>query len=108
MTSPSPRLDCFKTFATYISTDDELLVFRRFNKANARALLYLQSELLSIEEELAEFDRTDAESGNKELMASAKCWERLAARAIDHDEEQQRMKTINRMQEVLLKYSELP
>jgi hypothetical protein len=111
MTAPRPapkQFSSFKTFAEHVATDDELLIFRRFNALNARALLSYQSELLSLEHDLAVLDQEDINDGeNLETMLSAKCWETFSARSEEHGRDFVKMKTIREIQDVAFKYSEL-
>lgn len=106
MTTNSKPLSSFKTFAEYLATDDELLIFRRFNTLNARSLLYYQSELLSLEKELENFDQEDIDDGSIEVMLSAKCWETFSAKAVEHAREFARLEVVRRIQETTYKYSE--
>src|SRR5271156_3489251 len=46
-------------FSAYIAIDPDLEIFRRFTKLSARNLLYLQSELASLEAWFDDFDRED-------------------------------------------------
>jgi hypothetical protein len=65
MASPAPpqTFHSHATFGDFLASDPELLIFRRFNLLNARALLYLQSELMSLETQLLEFDEEDVKDG---------------------------------------------
>jgi hypothetical protein len=55
--------------------DQELLVFRKFGEISARNLLYLQSELLSIEARLKAWDKKVQSSNNTSLEEVAETWE---------------------------------
>ena len=95
----------YGTFADFIATDDELFIFRRFDRLNARNLLYLQSELIALEKQFSEFDVEDIEDGSKDVILSARCWETLALRAEEHPREAERMELIRKIQKAVKKYS---
>jgi hypothetical protein len=109
MASPAPpqTFHSHATFGEFLASDPELLIFRRFDLLNARALLYLQSELMSLETQLLEFDEEDAKDGSMDVMLGAKCFETLLTRAAnDLPREAERVELIRRIQEVTYRYSE--
>jgi hypothetical protein len=63
--------------------DQELLIFRRFDEISARNLLYLQCELLSIEERLKKWDKKISSSGDMDLEEAAETWEVMVEQAED-------------------------
>ena len=95
----------YSTFADFIATDDELPIFRRFDRLNARNLLYLQSELIALEAQLQALDYEDIEDGSMDVMLSAKCWETLSLRAEEHPREAERMELIIKIRTVIKEYS---
>ena len=95
----------YRTFAEFIATDDELFVFRRFDRLNARNLLYLQSELIALEKQLSEYDSEDIEDGSKDVILSARCWETLALRAEEHPREAERMDLVRKVRQTAKMYS---
>ena len=96
---------CYRTFAEFIATDDELFVFRRFDSLNARSLLYLQSELIALEKRLSEYDNEDIQDGSSDVKLSARCWETLTLRAGEHPREAERMELIRQIQKTTKTYS---
>lgn len=108
MASPAPpqTFHSHATFGGFLASDPELLIFRRFNLLNARALLYLQSELMSLETQLLEFDEEDVKDGSMDVMLGAKCFETLSSRAAnDLPREVERVELIRRIQDVTYRYS---
>jgi hypothetical protein len=95
----------YSTFADFIATDDELPIFRRFDRLNARNLLYLQGELIALEVQLQALDDEDAKNGSMDVMLSAKCWETLLLRAEEHPHETERMELIKKIRTVVRQYS---
>lgn len=95
----------YSTFADFIATDDELPIFRRFDRLNARNLLYLQGELIALEAQLQTLDGEDAKDGSMDVMLSAKCWETLSLRAEEHPHEIERMELIKKIRTVIKEYS---
>lgn len=61
--------------------DQELLVFRKFGEISARNLLYLQSELLSIEARLRAWDEKVQGSNDTTLEEVAETWEMMIEQA---------------------------
>ena len=94
----------YSTFADFIATDDELPIFRRFDRLNARNLLYLQSELITLEAQLQTLDGEDDKDGSMDVMLSAKCWETLLMRAEEHPHEIERMELIRKIRTVIKEY----
>jgi hypothetical protein len=46
----------YRGFSAFLASDNDFLVFRRFGAINARLLLYLQDEIVVLEEELEELE----------------------------------------------------
>lgn len=63
--------------------DSEGFIFRKFSKLSARNILYLQCELLALEEKLEKFDRLVDRSTDTSLQESARKWEKLVAQSIE-------------------------
>jgi hypothetical protein len=91
-------------FADFIASDDELSVYKSFNRLSARNLLYLQSELLELEALLAEFDERDSTEGDYDTLLSTKCWETFAARAEENPREKEKMEIIRRIRSLTKEY----
>ncbi|KAH9216090.1 hypothetical protein DL95DRAFT_460634 [Leptodontidium sp. 2 PMI_412] len=81
------HLEGFADFAAYIGSDRDLALFRRFDTLGARNLLYLQAELLALEEKLQEYDEEERrfveENSTRmvegQLMPNGPAWEVLLA-----------------------------
>lgn len=73
----------FATLSSWIVSDrdQELLVFRKFGEISARNLLYLQSELLSIEARLRAWDEKVQGSNDTTLEEVAETWEMMIEQA---------------------------
>ena len=101
-----PNFHCHRTFASFLASDDELLIFRRFDELNARNLLHLQSELLHLEAQLREFDEEDAKDGSMDVMLASRCWETLESRAAqDQPREAERMELTRKIERAIHRYS---
>jgi hypothetical protein len=61
--------------------DQELLIFRKFDEISARNLLYLQCELLLIEERLKKWDKKLSGSDDMDLDEAAATWEVMLEQA---------------------------
>ncbi|RMY42907.1 hypothetical protein D0865_11633 [Hortaea werneckii] len=57
--TPDEYLPGFEEVAAFISTEDEGGMYRRFRRLAARNLLYMQSELASLEDKLRRMDQGD-------------------------------------------------
>lgn len=102
-----PPLHSHRTFAEFICSDSELLIFRRFNVLNARALLYMQSELICLEAQLRHFDEVDEKDGSDHSMLPSVCFETITSRASAGDpREVGRLELLRRIQDLTYRYSE--
>jgi hypothetical protein len=101
-----PALHSHRTFAEFLCSDPELLVFRRFDLLNARALLYMQSELTCLEYRLHEFDDGDEKDGSIDAMMPALCFETILLRAAANNlREVERLRLIRQIQDLTFQYS---
>ena len=82
-----------------------MAMFRRFGALNARNLLYLQSELQHIEDDLIKLENRDKneETGKKWKYSVDYYWLKTASAARDGDTEQ--MELVERMRKTLNEYS---
>ena len=77
-TSP-PHLDGYPSFAHFIARDGDAAIYRRFSHLSARNLLYLQSELHSLDDRLRILDAEDASDiTNEEAPKAAREWRYLS------------------------------
>ncbi|KAI9729569.1 MAG: hypothetical protein M1834_006765 [Cirrosporium novae-zelandiae] len=104
--SGKKRIECYASFADFIASDVELSIFRRFDRLNARNLLYLQSELLEADNRLTELDEEDNDHQTDDILPSAKCWETLVARAGEFPAEGERMDLIQKTRRLMKEYQE--
>ena len=86
--------------AATMASDRDLSIFRRFGMLNTRNLLYLQSDLMSLETRLQELDAQadDVKKGNA-TWSIPRSWYYL-----EHDNGEH-LATVLRIREVLEKYS---
>lgn len=82
----------------------ETAIFRRFGTLNAQNLLYLQAELVSMEERLRKLQRVDATSSVGKKSKYARNWFYLSQSRKDGDEKQWRL--VRRIRQTLKEYSE--
>ncbi|KAH6885409.1 hypothetical protein B0T10DRAFT_550675 [Thelonectria olida] len=78
--------DGYPGVAQWISQDrdSETLAFRKFSELSAHNLLYLQSKLLELEEQLLEANKTVSEQHDMAQKDAAREWEVLTAQAAGH------------------------
>ena len=75
MTARPARLDGYPSFAHFIARDGDATIYRKYANLSARSLLYLQSELHELEEQLRQLDREDAKDiNNEEAQKAAREW----------------------------------
>ncbi|OCL03677.1 hypothetical protein AOQ84DRAFT_433802 [Glonium stellatum] len=87
--------------------DNESYVFRKFDRLSARNLLYLQSELIALEEMLDQLDRETQESKDVGLRLSAQRWETFVENAKDPSRpENGRMELAKVLQKKIKEYHE--
>ncbi|KAK0375501.1 hypothetical protein CLIM01_07157 [Colletotrichum limetticola] len=107
MTPSPPLTSSYPAFSDFIASDPELSVFRSFETLSARNLLYLQSQMLEVENELHRLDEEDARNTDLDAFISIKCWEVFSARAQEEgSSEAKRMSLIRRLKEVTKEYYE--
>ncbi|KAI0529930.1 hypothetical protein GGR58DRAFT_525637 [Xylaria digitata] len=68
----------YPRFASLMGAHPEMAAFRRFGSLNALNLLYLQAELIGLENKLQKQAKTDAESGHFERSIYHRDWQTLA------------------------------
>jgi hypothetical protein len=51
----------YRGFSAFLASDNDFLVFRRFGAVNARLLLYLQDEIVILEQQLEELETLHAQ-----------------------------------------------
>jgi len=107
-------------FSAYIAIDPDLEIFRRFTKLSARNLLYLQSELASLEAWFDDFDREDeqkllhaSQDEKMDISLRNRNWESFVVMAeadstVDIGEEEKRqaskMKQVMKLRRVIGEY----
>ncbi|PQE24158.1 chorismate mutase protein [Rutstroemia sp. NJR-2017a BVV2] len=105
----------FAEFSHFIASDDVFTIYRRFETLSARNILYLQSELQSLECQLQKLDEEDAALINSgatgaekdHVEEAARVWESFSAQ-VDAGVERQvaKMKVLRRVREVMKEYEE--
>ena len=100
----------FATLSDFLSTDNDLQIYRRMGKLASRNLVYMQSELMALSGEidaLDELDRKADEAGMESWleMLPARCWEVLERKASEGSErEVQRMRLVKRLRQLMADY----
>lgn len=54
--------------ADFIGSDKDFFIFRRFNVLSARNMLFLQDELVELEEKLEQVDLAESQSGTARYL----------------------------------------
>ena len=89
----------YPALARFIGSDKDFFIFRRFNALSARSLLYLQDELIELEDKLLAIDLRESQSrGQVEL------WNLHSRR---EDSSQQRKALMAEAREKLREYRKL-
>lgn len=76
----------YDQLATLLGEHENLSMFRRFGPLNAKILLYMQAELLHLDEHLKDFVKFDLESGDPRGRLSTVYWQALDDAPDDGDE----------------------
>lgn len=73
--APPVRLEGYPSFAHFIALDGDAMIYRKYSHMSARNLLYLQSEIHELDEQLRQLDREDAKDiDNEEPQKAAREW----------------------------------
>ncbi|KAI9712601.1 MAG: hypothetical protein M1828_001667 [Chrysothrix sp. TS-e1954] len=99
-----PAFKAYHSFANFIASDIELWVYKRFDSLGARNLLYLQTELLEAERQLAEHEEQEFSEKTTDVRYQAQCWETFAQRAQENAREHCKMELILRVRRLLKEY----
>jgi hypothetical protein len=62
--------DGYPKLAALMSKDEDYIIFRRFSNLNARNLLYLQDELVTLENQLESIDSDLQRIGERDVLKS--------------------------------------
>jgi len=101
----------YPSFSNFIVSDRSLAVYHRFDRLSARNLLFLQSQLASLQARQDQFDREDCAAERNE-QECRKNWDLFQQRATDpadphHARESERMKLVVDIRSLLRDYSAL-
>jgi len=77
----------YERLAQFMGTYPELAIFRRFGALNLQNLLYLQAELLHLEDELKEIIKEDNENPNRFVFS--RNWYALHQASFDGEQNRQ-------------------
>jgi len=95
------NIEGYEKVAQLMGVHYEFAIFRRFRALNMQNLLYLQAEIIHLEEELREMARRDVRHGNRQNHAHD--WWSLSNGVGEEDTEQWRK--VLEIREKLEKYS---
>lgn len=100
----------YPSFAESITSDSAFAIYKRFDRLSARNLLYLQSELASLEAKQDAFDREDVEA-TAAARNSRRDWDLFQKRASDeadtyHAGDVERMRLVEEINRKLQQYSQ--
>ncbi|KAG7287643.1 hypothetical protein NEMBOFW57_007156 [Staphylotrichum longicolle] len=104
----SSSSDGFAAVAEWIALDpdNEPFIFRKFDRLAARNLLYLQAQIIMLEQELEKLDQDVAQSDDMSLKDAARRWEQLVKQNAEGQEHAQRqVKLIAEIKHALKEYS---
>jgi hypothetical protein len=93
----------YPKLAAQIGLRPELSIFRRFGSLNSENLLYLQVELVLLEQKLEEQQQADSESGHQRKIKYAHNWYQLKYSAEHGDTVQ--LDLVLRIRKILKQYS---
>ncbi|RMY62991.1 hypothetical protein D0864_12729 [Hortaea werneckii] len=106
--TPDEYLPGFEEVAAFISTEDEGGMYRRFRRLAARNLLYMQSEVASLEHKLHRMDRDDrCKIDTPEGVNAFQCaidWDSLRRLEPTDDEARERLALIMDIRKLMREY----
>ncbi|RMY65842.1 hypothetical protein D0863_08844 [Hortaea werneckii] len=106
--TPDEYLPGFEEVAAFISTEDEGGMYRRFRRLAARNLLYMQSEVASLEHKLHRMDRDDrCKIDTPEGVNAFQCaidWDSLRRLESTDDEARERLALIMDIRKLMREY----
>ncbi|ORY15534.1 hypothetical protein BCR34DRAFT_598283 [Clohesyomyces aquaticus] len=105
MSEPQP-MNGYTKLASLIGSHPELAIFRRFGALNAQNLLYLQAELVHLENRLGKCFKADAESGHIDRKLYDRDWQSLAESGFAPDGNPEQWATALQIRRVLREYNE--
>jgi len=97
----------YASLASFIARDpdSETFIYRKFDELSARNLLYLQSELLSLEKKLIKLDDDVQRSDDPDIHDAARTWEELSRQVEDGDREaKEKMEVIIQIRQKIKEY----
>lgn len=95
----------YTKLASFISSHPELAIFRRFGTLNAQNLLYLQAELVHLENRLKECLKADASSGQIDRTMYDRDWQSLSESTFAPDGNPEQWATALQIRKTLKEYS---
>ena len=99
----SDILTGYPTLANFIASDKDAAIYRKFEKLSARCLLYQQSELHDLEQQLEQLDLADSRDiDDDEAQQAAVSWDHYASSATEKG--QKRRELIMRIKAKLKAY----
>ena len=114
---PKEYLEGYSELAEFIASDDDILLFRKFNVLGARNLLYLQAELQELEarlkrideEDMLEMTTTKDISERINIDRGARDWDFMTREAQDENGRQaKKMKIVLEIRRAMKEYRNLP
>ena len=110
--TPDEYLPGFEEVAAFISTEDEGGMYRRFRRLAARNLLYMQSEVASLEHKLHRMDQDDrCKIDTPEGVNAFQCaidWDSLRRLKPTDDEARERLALIMDIRKLMREYLTYP
>lgn len=107
----SPPSDGFAALAEWIALDpdNEPFVFRKFDRLAARNLLYLQAQIIMLEQELEKLDQEVTQTDDMSLKDAARRWEQLVKQdAEGQDHARRQVKLVVEIKHALKEYCARP
>lgn len=77
VSSEQASMGSYNKLSKFMGALPEVAIFRRFGALNAQNLLFLQAELVRLEDELQSIREDDAQSGDLEKKQSHQSWRSL-------------------------------
>lgn len=98
----------YRKLARFMGAFPEAAIFHRFAALNARNILYLQAELLWLEDQLEKLEKADAESDDVDRKEYTRNWFLLTHAGTASDGSSDQWRLFLRIRTVLDQYSAAP
>lgn len=108
VSSEQPSMGSYNKLSKFMGALPEVAIFRRFGALNAQNLLFLQAELVRLEDELQSIREDDAQSADLEKKQSHQSWRSLVLAHEQDEGANSQWRKVLEIRDKLKEYSTFP